>query len=104
MLSGEGLSRVLCQHDQQIELAAGQRDRFALACHPTPVQINLQVSNQDQAWLTDTALHTTQNRAHTRHQLARGERFCDIVVCSQFQPDQAIHLLNAGSQHDDGYI
>src|SRR6185503_16259077 len=36
------------------------------------------------------------------HQSFGAERFGDIVVCSQFQPNDGVRLLRFGGQHDDG--
>lgn len=43
-----------------------------------------------------------QDRLDAGEQFARREGFGDIVVGAHFQPDDAVHLVRAGGQHDDG--
>src|SRR4029077_6827026 len=42
-----------------------------------------------------------QHRAHAREELAWGERFDDVIVCAELEPDDAIHLGPAG--RDENY-
>jgi hypothetical protein len=43
-----------------------------------------------------------QHGMDARHQLARVEGLGQIVVGADFQPDDAIHFVALGGQHDDG--
>lgn len=43
-----------------------------------------------------------QDCLNAGQQFARREWFDEIVVGAHFQPDNAIHLVGAGGQHDDG--
>lgn len=44
-----------------------------------------------------------QHRLHARHHLARAEGLADVVVGPEFEPEQAVDLLHARRDHDDGW-
>ena len=47
--------------------------------------------------------NTTQYGTDTRNQLARAERFGQVIIGAHFQADDTIDLLTASGKHDDGY-
>src|SRR5919112_320472 len=48
------------------------------------------------------APHPAQKRAAREH--PAGERFGDVVVSPELQPDDPVYLVVAGGQHDDGHV
>ena len=40
-------------------------------------------------------------RLYPQHDLARTERFCDVIVRSKLQPNDSIDLLGFGGEHQD---
>ena len=47
-------------------------------------------------------LHAAEHGVDARGQLARVERLGQIVVCADLQAHDAIHVLAAGGQENDG--
>ena len=45
-----------------------------------------------------------EHRPHTGHQLARAERFGDVIITAQFQPQHPVDLIIAGSQENDRHV
>ena len=102
--AGEGLPWMLGQSCQQVKLAAGEANRLSGASETMAVQVNLQVASADEPRRADTALHAAQHCPHAGHQFAGRERFGDVVVRAQLQPDQPVGLLDAGGEHNDWHV
>jgi hypothetical protein len=49
-------------------------------------------------------LAPAQNRLDPRHQLARIEWLCHVVVGPEFEPHDLVDIVVAGGQHDDGEV
>ncbi len=50
------------------------------------------------------ALRPAQQRVDTGHHLLRAEGLGDVVVGAELQPDDAVHLVGAGGDHDHGQV
>ncbi len=44
---------------------------------------------------------TPEQGTHARQELARIEGFCQIIVCTDFEPDNAIDRVSFGGEHED---
>ena len=49
-----------------------------------------------------TAARAAQQRAHARHELVGAERLGEVVVGAELEADDALRLLGARGEHDDG--
>lgn len=73
LLPGEGLTGMLCQRHEQIELGAGQTKLLALAGDAATVQVDLEIASADQPRLVDPP-RTRRSTARTRATSSRGEK------------------------------
>ncbi len=48
--------------------------------------------------------HATQQRTYARDQFARAERLAKVIVRAQLQAEQAVDLVDARRDHDDGDV
>ena len=102
--AGECLPGVLCQGYKQVELCAGKLYLFSPPLNPVPVDIDLQITCRDQPRLAHSPPHPAQDYLHSGNQLAGGEWFGNVIICTQLQTDQTVGLVYPGGEHDDGNI
>jgi hypothetical protein len=50
------------------------------------------------------ACPSAENRLDARHEFAHAERLAHVIVCAKLQADDAVGLLAAGGDHDDGQV
>lgn len=45
-----------------------------------------------------------QHRTYPGGQLTRRERFHDVVICAEFEPEHAVRLFSSGGEQNHGYL
>jgi hypothetical protein len=96
--------RLSCHRGQQLELAGRQFHRPAVDSHSHSRNIDLQIRDADDITRLIAAVDAAEEGAHPRYQLLRAERFHHVVVGAQFQADDAVGLVTAGSHDHDWNI
>ena len=88
---------------QEQELLGGQADRAPAVGDEValPVEFDGPVRQHGVPRL-GPSLRAAEQGPDARHQLARAERLGDVVVGPQLEADDAVRLLGAGREHDDG--
>jgi len=91
------------QRVQQGELGGRQLQRPAVQGRLVPARIQRQSAVLQQANRgRQRAGGATQHGPHAGHHLARAKRLGDVVVRAQLQAHDAVGVLDAGGDHDDG--
>jgi NAD-dependent dihydropyrimidine dehydrogenase PreA subunit len=104
-LAREHAARICHQLAQQFELNCHQLERRRAPRSFTPGNVQSQVTHlQDLRGFGRTWLGAAQYGLDARHQLADAERLDDVIVRTQFQPDDAVNLFVFGREHDDGQV
>src|SRR5271157_121916 len=100
LIAGKDASRMTRQIFQQTELGGRRLRELATyhQCHPAAVDLDVSSLHDRRRQRT---LEAPQHRSHPRHQLARAERFGNVVVRAQFQSDDSVRLAHLGRQKDD---
>src|SRR5215218_3464595 len=93
--------RLPCHRRQQLELAGGQLNRASVDGHSHTRDVDLQISHPDDVARLIATVYPAKEGAHPRHQFLRAERFYDVVVSAQLQPDDAVSLVATGSHDHD---
>src|SRR5207249_1767215 len=93
-----GVARELCE---QLELERPQCERRACECRATRSEINPQLAHLDDPRLRWPGLCPSQDRADTRHELARREGLGEVVVSSELEADDAVRFIVARGQDQD---
>ncbi len=98
-------SRIARQRRQQFELRRREIDLLALDKHLVTRDINHEVTKVKNLELRlGLGVGTTQQGAHAGDELARREGLDEVVICPQFEADDAILDLALGGEHDDGHV
>jgi hypothetical protein len=102
-------ARMAREHLQQIELVGRHRPVFPIDACLTGGRVDIEAPEaQDLFGLRiarrQTARAAAGNGAQPRQQLARLERFGEIVVGADLQPDHAVERVAARRQHEHGQI
>jgi hypothetical protein len=86
-LAGEHESRPRQQRFQNVEFECRQRNRLVLEGNAAPVRIDREPAMVHglRHGRRSRGPRPPQNRIHPRHQFARAERFCHVVVAADFQ-------------------
>src|SRR5262249_6181400 len=101
LLAREHLARRRAQERQQVELAPAQLDVLFAHAHLTRGEVELQLRDGQRRWAVGRA-RATQDRADTRHELARGERLHDVVVGAELETHDAVGFVASTAQNDHG--
>jgi len=114
----DGIHQVLAGHDassfaqqdvQQIKSDGGQLDRLAILANDSSGRIKLNITDPHDFGdlsLDGSALFSglgsTQDGTNAGHQFARIERLGKIVVRTDFQAYNSVHIFPAGRKQQDG--
>ncbi len=90
-----------CQREQQLELRRREVDAPVGDGDPHPADVELHVRRAHHLGMRQVAVDPAQNGPDTGDELARTERFRDVVVGPQLEADDAIGLLATCGEHDD---
>ena len=102
--AGEGVAGVLHQHAQEVELGGRELHRLAVHLHLVPVQVHEQPTDLQDAGRREIVGGTAQHRPRAGHDLTGVEGLGDVIVGTQFQAEDAVGVLDAGREHDDGQV
>ena len=105
VLASNDNPRVRSELDEQVELLSGEIQARALEDRESGGDVDLQIAELDR--LSGGALGSTgatQDGTDARDDLARAERLDDVVVGSQLQAENPVHLGAAGGEHDDRHL
>src|SRR5437879_1319493 len=98
------------QHGQQAVFGAAQGDRLARSVDEVagrrvePPAVEHEAAHAVGARLTGRMGGPAQHRLDAAEQLARIERLGDVVVGAELESDNAVHILAARGEHDDGHL
>ena len=99
---------MLCEVEQEVELAARQVDLVAAGGHLAPRGVDADAAGLDGRLARGRRRHgladgagAPQRRPDARDDLLHAERLGDVVVGAHLQPDDAVELVGAGRQHED---
>jgi hypothetical protein len=91
------------QCGKQIELGSGDLDRLAVNGHLARDYVDMQTT-EDAGWFFGLAQRVgpgaAQHRPYPGHQLARAGRLGEVVVGPYPEPDEFVHLIGPGGEHD----
>lgn len=105
ILAPKRLARMAHEEGQQLEFSSGQGDAGTgerdLPCEHVDPQVAVDEHGRAaRRRRRERALRTAQDSAYARDQLPGREGFRNVVVGSQFEPDDPIGLFTAGGEHD----
>src|SRR4051794_33273562 len=106
ILPREDLTRVVGEKDQEIEFAGGELDLPAVAFDLAAIRPYDQRTKIERIALGDRwrRRRPAQDRFYPRYQLARTERFPDVIVSADTETDDGIDLVALRGHHDHRYI
>src|SRR4051794_24766911 len=92
------------EEHQEIELLGLKLDLVIADSHAPGVQIRDEVPNLQARGAASRRVHlnTAQVRLDASHQLTEAERLGDVIVGTDFKPNDPIDVLTARREHDDG--
>lgn len=97
------LCRIAHEAGKQVEFGAGQCDLRLSHATDAAMQVQRQPS-MFQPRRRSRAAGAFQDGLDPRDQFARAEGFCDVIIRTQFQPQNAVDLIVAGGQEQDRHI
>src|ERR1700722_14233475 len=100
---GHQSAPIAYEHAQQVKLDRGQVHVLSAPTHDTCGQVDLQVSDRN-ARLLLRAAATTQRGLQARHQLARSEWLCYVVVGSRLERPNLLLLLADCREHENWHL
>jgi len=91
---------------EQAELTGGERDRRIAAQECAGGEVEQVRPERDLAIGSRRARGeafgvASKHRVDARDQLARIERFRQVIICSHLEPNDPVHVLAFGGEHDD---
>src|SRR5882724_5216125 len=108
LVARQRLARVTHQCLQHRKLAGGQRDLFAILGQAAQRQVEFERAESDDHRVLGRCARRLHGGPASQHgmdagqQFARIERLGQVVVGTDFQADDAVHVFDLGGQHDDG--
>ncbi len=103
LVSRQHATGALRQHHQQLELMAGQVARLTVEPGNTSTDVDLQPAETQNFVARRLRRGTAQQRLDACQQLARLERFGQVVVGTELQTDDSVQRLAARCQHQQGH-
>jgi hypothetical protein len=97
---------VVQQLPEQVELLRRELDLLVADVHLAAAGVNDQVAVSELSALALLAggRSPSEDRLHARDELARVERLREVVVGADLEPDDLVHVLVAGRQHQDRHV
>ena len=80
-----------------------ERDDLAGPARLAPAQVDLEVADVTTSWGAGPSLVRRRMARDPGHQLAGRERLDQVVVGPQLQPEDAVHLVVARREEEDGH-
>ena len=102
VVAGEHATRRGGQRVEQLHLPTGERELVAVERHAQGGQVDGQRAD-DERLLSLFRGHAAQHRTDARHDLAGGEGLDDVVVRADVQAEDAVGILVARGDHEDGH-
>ena len=107
MLAAQGAPGIGRHNAQELKFRTGERQYLTMACHLHPSQIENEGPEVDDVATGPAAIAVhhglpAQDRMQPCNQLARVERFRQIVVSAHFKAQDPVHRRPACGQHQDG--
>src|SRR5262249_38051294 len=87
------------QRGQELELGVGEGRAPSLDGDLARAEVDLQAAGAEARGRGDVA---AEHRADARQELARVERLGQVVVGADLEPDDLVHVLALGGEHQDG--
>ena len=92
----------LRQHGQELEFCGRQLDLLSAPAHQMARQVNDEIPEVQGPGLFRAGLSALKNLFDAQHQFPRTERFGQIIVRPQLQPQHAVNLRCFCRKHEDG--
>src|ERR1035437_9911457 len=102
LVPGLHASAALRQNREQLELGRRQLHVLAAPLHHVPRRVDKQVAKLERLGFRRRGPAALQDLFHAQNQLARAEGVGDVIVRTQLQADDAVHLRRFGGEHNDG--
>ena len=102
LLAREGEAGVAGQEGEQVELAGGQGHHLAAPAHLAAAQVDLEVAHGHDLLGGRALAGAAEDGADPRHELAGREGLDQVVVRPQLEAEDAVHLVVAGGEEQDG--
>src|SRR5690606_26614034 len=99
LFAGENTTGLAAQLAEQAKLDRGQAQRMAM--HARLEALLVQYHRRLERRIRRAA--AAQHGANPRDDLARAERFADVIVGTEFEAEQAVDLLDPRGEHEDGH-
>src|SRR5947209_6364334 len=87
---------------QKFKFFSGKLNWLAGTENLIALQVDLNIAERVAIHLLGQSLRSAQNGFDASEEFANGKRFGDVVVSAQLEPNDFIHLLAAGGEHDNG--
>src|ERR1700744_3913546 len=100
-LAGEHATGRAREFREEIELGAGQRDRRFVRGHPATLEVDRDAADGEQRGRHRPALATKQG-LEPGNEFTRGERLGQVIVGTELDAEDAVDLVVAGGDEDDG--
>ena len=102
LLAREGQAGVVGEEGEQIELAGGQRHDLARPASLPAPHVDLEVADGEHLLGRRALAGPAQDGADAGNELAGRERLDQVVVGTQLQAEDAVHLVVPGRQEQHG--
>src|SRR6266545_1576134 len=101
LVTREDTTGMASEEPEQLELARRELEHASTFAHFARRGVDFDVTETNAfVWSVVCRGAATQDRAHTRDELSRRERFRDVVVGAELEPDDAVRFLTPCGQHD----
>lgn len=87
-----------------VTVKQGETVKFTITNQDKSAQIHFNFARTQNLNGRGGAFDAAQHRAHARHDFARAERLCDIVVRAEFETNEPVGFFHARREHDDRRI
>jgi hypothetical protein len=104
LLARQDESDVAREISQQIELACGQGCHLTESSRLAPPDVNLEVPHTHHFLRRRAFPRSTQDGVHPGDQLSGREGLDQVIVRSELETEDTVHLVIAGSQEENGDV
>src|SRR6478752_5637913 len=92
------------QEPQEVELLEGQLEPLAALAHLSSGRVDLDIVELKGTSADAVGARSAEQVAYTHRELPWRERFRQVIVGAQLQPDDAVRLLAACGQHQNRQV
>ena len=104
-LAGKGCSGVFGEECEKVKLFAGECEFFSVMGHPTASVVDDETMTEINPGFFVRGTVSSRAASHgpdARHEFPEAERFHHVVVGTEFESDNPVHLVAPGAHDDHG--